>query len=378
VPAYLGRSAALVLLVTAALPGAARPFAMERAAGGWLAVFLVTQIAATVLGAVTASERVLQWRLSVRLARLAVSLGSAPGAGTLTQALRDTLADGRLELRYWAPGRGAYVDPEGHLLEPVFGQDARTTQVRRNGHPVALLVHSPHVDGARLDRALGAALRLALQNEQLRAATLAELDEVQASRTRIVERARVERHRLERNLHDGAQQRVIGLSLMVRMLAGRAQACGDAAVAGLAAQAIVHVRSAVEELRRVARGIYPAVLSDAGLHGAVQDLAESSTDLAVVVDTLPARRYTGAVETTAYQVVAAAIAEARRCGASKVRVRGEEHAGVLRVELIADCASDPRSTLHSLTDQVVALSGRLVVEAPDGGNRVLMELPCGS
>ena len=94
----------------------------------------------------------------------------------------------------------------------------RTTAVTRRGEPVAVVLHSSQVDGDRLDRALRPALRLALANEQLRAAALAELAELRLSRARIVERSGLERRRLERNLHDGAQQRVVSLALMVRML----------------------------------------------------------------------------------------------------------------------------------------------------------------
>jgi signal transduction histidine kinase len=120
------------------------------------------------------------------------------------------------------------------------------------------------------------------------------------------------------------------------------------------------------------------VLADAGLAGAVLDLAESSTDLPVALDGLPNGRYTGPVETTAYLVVAAAVAEARRCGARQVRVRGAEQHGRLCVEVRDDGAAVCRPAVSDLTDQVRALSGEVTVE-PDGDETLVrLELPCAS
>jgi signal transduction histidine kinase len=345
----------------------------------YLAFLLLAQAGALGLAAVAVRDRLLQWRLRLRLARLAELLAAAPAPGALAKALREAVPDPGLAVRYWAADRAEFVTAEG---EPVTdaepGPGERMTQVRRRERPVAALVHSAGVDGERLDRALGAALRLALENEQLRAAALAELRELNRSRARIVERAQVERRRLERNLHDGAQQRVVALALLVRMLAARVDAAGNTEDAACAARAVALTRTTVEELRRVARGIYPAVLADAGLAGAAADLAESSTDLAITVDALPRARYTGTVETTAYLVVAAAIADARRRGAGHLRVSGGETGGTLRVEVTDGAAPGSRPAVTDLGDQVRALAGELVVEPHDGGTRVRLELPCAS
>jgi signal transduction histidine kinase len=278
-------------------------------------------------------------------------------------------------VRYWAPARGCYVNAEGESAGATMAGETQVTFVTRHGQPVAALAHSEAVNGERLDRALGAALRLALENEQLRAAALAELRELQLSRSRIVERAQLERRRLERNLHDGAQQRVVSLALRVRMLGQRLNGDGQR---GLAARAEALTRATVEELRRVARGIYPAVLADAGLSGAILDLAESSTDLPVSLDTLPPGQYTGPVETTAYLVIAAAIAEARRRDATQVSVSGNEHDARLVIDIRDDAASGRRPGVTELADQVHALAGELVVEPESSGTRVRLELPCGS
>ena len=339
----------------------------------YLATFVVAQAGAVVLAVLVLRERAVQWRLRRRLTRLAGALESAPAPGTLAAALRAAVGDPGLQVLYWAPARDRYVDATG-VSAGVGGGGQRVTLVQRRGRPVAALSHSAAVDGGRVDRALGAAMRLALENEQLRAAALAELRELTLSRARIVERGQLERRRLERNLHDGAQQRVVSLALLVRMLASRLDGGGGE----LAARAESLTRATVEELRRVARGIYPAVLADTGLAGAVLDLAESSTDLPVALDRLPGGRYTGPVEATAYLVVAAAVAEARRCGATHARICADEQAGLLLIKVRDDAAPGSRPSVVDLADQVQALGGEVAVEPADDGTRVRLELPCAS
>ena len=279
----LGAGVAGVLLLGLASAAVLRLLAAESTASpAYLVVFLLVQTAVVGLALVEAGDRIAQWRLSDRLSRLAGALTAAPPPGSLAAALRETVHDPDLQVLYRSPGREALVDADGRDVDLVANSAGRhTTAVGRRGQQVALVVHSTHVDGERLDRALGPALSLVLENEQLRAAALAELAELRRSRERIVERSGLERRRLERNLHDGAQQRAVSLALMVRMLATRLP--GDPAVDR--AQRLT--RSTVEELRRIARGIYPAVLADAGLTGALHELAESSTDLAVRVEGVP-------------------------------------------------------------------------------------------
>jgi len=366
---------ASVLAAGVIAPELLRPVRPEAATDRvYLACVLLAQAGAVALAALLIRDRLVQWRLSRRLARLADALESAPAPGALAVALRVAVADDGLRVRYWAPARRCYVDAEGEPAEAAVVGDRQVTLVTRRGQPVAALTHSRGVDGDRLDRTLGAALRLALENEQLRAATLAELRELQLSRARIVERAQLERRRLERNLHDGAQQRLVSLALLGRMLASRLDGDGGRASAARAEALTV---AAVEELRRVARGIYPAVLADAGLFGAVLDLAESSTDLPVSLDSLPRCRYTGPVETTAYLVIAAAIAEARRCDAMEVSVSGHERDGRLVVDVRDDAMPGPRPAVTELIDQVRALAGDVTVGPDGGGTLVRLELPCG-
>jgi signal transduction histidine kinase len=396
-PQHLWRALpAWALAGAVAAPGVLRMAWSESATSiPFLVAFLVTQLGAIGTGALLVRDRLAHWRLRSRLTRLAATVAASAPAGLLTPAMRRALPDAGLDIAFWAPARTGYVDAAGRGVEvPAAARsERRVTVVTRNGDPVAALIHSRRVDGSRVERALGPALRLALENEQLRAASLAELGELQQSRVRIVERAALERRRLERNLHDGAQQRVVSLALLVRMLAARVErvetgnACNtgergdrstDSDPSALAAQAESLTRATVEELRRVARGIYPAVLADNGLAGALLDLAESSTDLPISLDALPQSRYTGTVETTAYLVVAAAIIEARRGGATWLQVRSAESEGRLRLDISSNVAPNAPSPLADLTDQVGALGGTLKVQPQAADGWVRLVLPCAS
>lgn len=375
-------SPAAGLCAAALLAGTAGAAALRLAvrehpdSAAYVTLFVLAQLGATGWAVSEAQGPVRQWWLGVRLRRLAGAVQSFPSPGGLAQVLRQALHDPALEVRYWAPGRAAYVDTAGRPVPPTTDGDARrSTLVARQGQPVAALVHARDIDGDSLDRTLGAALRLALANEQLRAANLAELAELQRSSVRIVERAELERRRLERNLHDGAQQRLVSLALLVRMLATQST---DASTARLAERAAVLTRLAVDELRRVARGIYPAVLSDGGLAAALLDVAESSVDLAVELRSVPQRRYTRTVETTAYLVVAAAASDARAGHANALRVCAEERAGAVHLELVDDSRCGRTSAVRELDDQVRALSGALDVERGLGGTTVRLRLPCAS
>lgn len=341
----------------------------------YVALFLLAQAAALATAVVVALEHHGEWRLRLRLTGLAAGLQSSPAPGALADALGRAVGDRHLRIDYWVPQRATFVDADGREVTGPPAGDSRVTLVARRDQRVARLIHSADVDGDRVDGALGAALRLSLENEQLRAATLAELHELQTSRARIVERAADERRRLERNLHDGAQQRVVALSLLVRMLRSRV---GDGVSAVDAARAEVLTKAALGELRRIARGIYPAVLADAGLSGAVLDLAQSSTDVAVSVDRLPGVRYHGTVETTAFLVVDAALRDARARRATCLNVSVVQRGGVLVADLRDDAPPGHHHHADSLRDQVGALLGCLRFASHEGWTTVRLELPCAS
>jgi signal transduction histidine kinase len=373
---------AIRISAVALLAGMVSPFVLRlgfresASAPVFLPCLVLVLVGGLALAVAASLPRLRGFVLAVQLNRLAGNIRTAPAPGQLAAALGRAVRDPDLQIRYWVKERGEYVDADGRpVVLPVADESRRLTAVTRNGALVATIVHASRVDGAQLDRALGAALRLVLENEQLRAAALAELAEVQLSRTRIVERAASERRHLERNLHDGAQQRVVTLALLVRMLANAAP---DEVTVKLADHASVLVRTILEELRRVARGIYPAVLADAGLAGALHDLADSSTDVSVTVDSPTLNRYDGVVESTAYLVVVAALADARDRSARRLAVSAVESDGLLVLRLDDDSSPGPAHATADLADQVAALSGRLCVGSGGDGAHVVMEIPCAS
>lgn len=341
--------------------------------------FVVVQVAVVGWLGALGLESWARWRLESRLAHLVDLLGGSSDPEVLTSSLRGAVRDPGVRLAYWAGSRQAYVDGAGRPTSVAdVGPGQMVTVVVREGHTVAAIVHSRRVGAARLERALGPALRLALENAQLRAASLAELSELTDSRTRVVERAALERWRLERNLHDGAQQRAVSLALLVRVFCAGASPVDEEA--GRRAAALT--RTLIEELRRVARGIYPAILADAGLAGALLDLAERSQDLPVVANELPDGRFPGAVETTAFLVVRAGLADSRSRGARSASVAARQVDGVLLIRVEDDAADDtsprPFATAPELSDQVSALGGTVRVASAPGRRCAEVVLPCGS
>jgi PAS domain S-box-containing protein len=203
-------------------------------------------------------------------------------------------------------------------------------------------------------------------------------DELAASRMRIVEASDAERRRLERNLHDGAQQRLVATSLAVRMAARRVN--DDPALRAMLDGAGDELMLALEELRELARGLHPAVLSDHGLCAAIEAVAERAP-LPVTVDVPIDERLPETVEAAAYFVVCEALTNvAKYAHASEARVRVERSDGDARVEIVDDGVggADERagSGLRGLADRVEALGGRLVVTSPVGeGTAVRAQLP---
>jgi PAS domain S-box-containing protein len=206
-------------------------------------------------------------------------------------------------------------------------------------------------------------------------------EEVRRSRARIVEAADAERRRLERNLHDGAQQRLVSLSLALRLAETRMQTEPEAA-RRLLAEAQQELLLALADLRELARGIHPAILTDRGLAAAVEALA-SRAPLPVEVAEMPDERLPGPVEAAAYYLVAEGLTNVvKYAGASSVRVCVERHDGIASVEIADDGVggADPGvgTGLRGLADRIEALGGRLEVESPvRGGTRLRAVLPVG-
>jgi signal transduction histidine kinase len=238
----------------------------------------------------------------------------------------------------------------------------------RDGRRVALVTHAAGI--AELEQELGAAVRLALENERLQAEVLAQLDDLRVSRTRIVERGDAERRRLERDLHDGAQQQLLALSYDLRLAQAGAKADGDVETAALLTEAATEAQSALGELRELAEGIHPAILSEGGLAPALKSLADTAP-LAVELRETTEERYTAPVETTAYLVVVDAIDDSRRRGATYAAVRAVRHEQRLVVE-VTDDGPKRTASLIRLVDRVGAIGGRLQVQA----TTLRAEIPC--
>jgi signal transduction histidine kinase len=315
------------------------------------------------------------------VADLVVELERTP-PGSVRDALARTLGDPALELALWLPERGSYVDSRGRPFELAPpGSDRAVTVLGPSGAPVAALVHDPVLLERRgLLEAAGAAARLALENERLHAELRAQLSELRASRARIVAAGDAERRRLERDLHDGAQQRLLGLGLALQLV--RAELGDDAnGASDLLDEADTELVAAIEELRELARGIHPAVLTERGLAPALRTLAERSPLPVQIVD-VPDERFPTAVEAAAYFVVSEALANvAKHARASAARVSVVHEDGVLSITVhddgVGGARPSGRSGLAGLGDRVHALDGRLTIDSDAGrGTTVAAELPC--
>jgi signal transduction histidine kinase len=320
----------------------------------------------------------LLWAAKARgaAADLVVELADTP-PGSVRDALARALGDPSLELGLWLPDRGAYVDPEGRPLT-LPGPD--TTRAVTKLGDVAALVHDPALLERRgLLAAAGAAARLALENERLQAQLRAQLSELRESRARIVRAGDEERRRLERDLHDGAQQRLLSIGLALQL--ARAELGEQANGANeLLAEADAELRAALDELRELARGIHPAVLTEHGLAAALTTLAARSP-VPVQIGPLPEARLPEATEAAAYFLVSEALANVvKHAGASRVKVSVRvDGCAVVEVEDDGVGGADAvrGSGLRGLSDRVHALDGRLEIDSPaGGGTRMHAELPC--
>jgi signal transduction histidine kinase len=320
------------------------------------------------------------WRAEDGFVQLVADLQVVGPGNTLRNALRRALRDPGLDIAYARFGSGGWVDELGHVMtEPVPTEGRAVTVVDRGGKPFAALIHDPRLLGTpdRLRAAVDAA-SLAFENEQRKADLRAEVDELRASRARIVQEADLERRRVERNLHDGAQQRLVGLSLLLR--SAQRHAAAEDSLRALIDEATRGLEEAHAELRELARGIHPAVVTASGLAGALETLAERPgvpVELHVDVPVEVAAQ----IEVVAYYVVAEAITNtAKHAGATHVEVSATAADGILRVQVSDDgrgaAIASPGSGLEGLADRVAAVSGRLEVTSAQGrGTTVVAELP---
>lgn len=319
-----------------------------------------------------------------RLARssvgeLVVELGSDPRPADLETAVGRALRDPSVTLVYWVPEFESYADLEGHEVEfPEHADGRMVTLIERDGARVAALVHDSSLGEEReLLDAVTAAAGIALENARLHVELRARLEELRGSRARIIDAGQKERQRLERNLHDGAQQRLIALALDLSRLEERLSGPAKARLA----EARTEIALSLQELRDVARGLHPAVVSGHGLEVALESMvARAAVPVLLTVELdgrLPER-----VEVAAYYVVSESLVNiakhAQATTATVNVVRGGEQ---LVVEVVDDgiggADSERGSGLRGLADRVESLNGRLRVWTPlGGGTRVRAEIPC--
>ncbi len=303
----------------------------------------------------------------------------------LRTALAEAVEDPSLELAFWLPERQGYADADGYsVVLPVDDRRRAVTRLEHDGVPVAAFVHDPSLrDEPELLEAACAAARLALENARLQAELKAQLARVQESRARIVAAGDEQRRRIERDIHDGAQQRLVALAVELRAAQRRLGAELPADLEQVLAEAVDELQLAVGELRELARGVHPAILTEEGLAAALESLADR-TPLPVRILSAPSGRMAPEIEGAAYFVACEALANTvKHAHAKSVTIDVTRDRDWLVIDIadngVGGAAVNGGSGLRGLADRVEAHGGRLRVESPvGGGTRVVAELPCGS
>jgi signal transduction histidine kinase len=326
--------------------------------------------------------------LHERLARSAVGelfleLRADLAPADLRDALARALRDPSLTLAYWLAEFGSYADHNGRPVELPNSEGRRGMRlIDRDGARVAALLHDPALkDEPELLAAVTAAAGIALETARLNVELQARVEELRGSRTRIVEAGHRERQRLERDLHDGAQHRLVALSLQLSLL--EEQLAGDSSATAQLGRARSEIDTSLEELREIAQGIHPAVVSGHGLSVALEQLAARArvrVRLKVEIE----GRLPEAVEVAAYYLISEALVNvSKHAGASLATVDVMHSDRHIRIEVVDDgmggADTEGGSGLRGLADRVEALGGELRVWSPlGGGTRVRAEIPCAS
>jgi signal transduction histidine kinase len=340
---------------------------------------LVYEVSLCVLaGGLLAGLLVAPWRQTA-VADLVVELGEAR-SGTVRGQLSRALGDPSLEIGYWLPDRAVFVDTEGRVLAlPDAGSGRSVTVVEREGQPVAALIHDPAVlEDPGLLEAVTSAAQLAAANTRLRAEVQARVEELAASRRRILEAGDEERRRLEHRLHEGAEAQLGKLAGTLRR--GQGSASGEQTRSQIA-HAEEQLGGTREELGRLAQGLHPRVLAE---HGLADALAVLAKDLPLPVEIkVTGNQLPPPVAAAAYFVCAEALTNtAKHAAAARVTVAVTASEGRVRVEIADDGVggADPArgSGLRGLADRVATLGGTLQVQSvPGRGTRLAADIPLG-
>ena len=373
VPTLAGSLAVLVLAVQAYYRSISGEF--MRAGDEVTVIVLVSVPLAFLMG-------VLRAQLArAGMADLVVSLQQAPDTKRLGELLSGALHDPSLELVYWLPGFECYVDASGKPVTlPTDDPRRAVTPIDHDGDHVAALIHDAALAyEPELLEVVCAAANVALERERLQAELESRVEELAGSRARLVAAGDEVRRRIERDLHDGAQQRLVALAIGLRLTEDRIRDDPDAAVE-LVAAARKEVSESLAELRELARGIHPAVLEH-GLKMALDSLATRSRTPVTVSFDLD-ERLPAAIELAAYFVACEALANVGKyaqASQASVRVFRADSLAVIEVsdDGIGGADAACGSGLRGLEDRVAAVGGRLRVVSPVGGGTVLAaEMPC--
>jgi signal transduction histidine kinase len=376
--------ATTVLLAAAAASASGDPYTMAGPLDwAWLAAFACVPFA--FVSALVHSRL----RSGGVVSELIERLGEPHSPGKVRDALATALGDPSLTIAYWLPDQKRHVDGSGEPVRLPDAASGRTcTAIWHGGRRLAAIVHdSALCEEPGLVRSAGVAAALSLENERLDAELRARVEELRGSRARLVEAGDTERRRIERDLHDGAQQRLVSLLLNVNL--ARRKAAGDR----LHGPADGHdalwdelegeLVAALAQLRALASGILPPILADHGLPAAIEDLAYRSP-LTVEVEEMAVGRLALSVEVAAYFVVSEALTNvAKHAGTLSARLRVARQDGRLLVEISDDGVGGVKledgTGLRGLADRVGALDGRLRLDSPAGsGTRIRAEIPCAS
>jgi signal transduction histidine kinase len=294
--------------------------------------------------------------------------------GDLERLMREQLHDPTLTLGFRTRDN-TYVCTDG----TQFTTDASAlTTLHIGGEPLAKVAHDPMLDD-EIVQMVGSAAALTFQNEQLHAELRARVQEVEESRARIVTAADDARRQVERDVHDGAQQRIVSLGMALRVIEDRLRDGPDDVVRELLATARKEAAAAITDIRNLAHGLHPVLLTDGGLAPAVQRLADHSP-LVVTVD-IPEQRHPAGVEECAYYVIAEGLANAiKHADATEVEIRAVADGGHLVVTVVDNgtggASLDAGSGIQGLRDRVDAVGGWLSIK-DDNGTRLEARISCG-
>lgn len=338
---------------------------------------IVLALAVLAVGAGVSLHRLRESRRVAAVRRLVELLDAGAGSLSMEATLATVLRDPTVRVVYPSEAGHGFVDDQGQPAVPPVGDAPRrraVTPIERGGALVALVEHDADLDPDLLSREVGAAARLAVDNERLAALLRAELHELQASRERIVAAGDAARGRLERDLHDGAQQRLLAVSYELRLAQAAAQHEPTDRRAAIDL-AVVEIDGALADLRGLAHGIWPAVLAEAGLEAALGSLADDAP-IPVELVAIPDERFPAPTEAAAYLAAAEAMRRAVSGGATGLVVRADRTAEELRLEARISGLEAPGPWLR-VDDRVGAAGGRSsVVSDPVAGTLLTVELPC--